>query len=103
MSSEEEEVEKGEAVMNVTSVKLQSHDRTDAFLRAGRRQSADLVTSSSAEWTQVVLYSHSVTLIKHLICVFVCSADLVLSSCLCSLVLFRTGSRGEGSSLDSLD
>lgn len=76
MSSEEEEVEKGEAVMN--AVKLQSHDRHVPQIRSGRRQSADLETlSSSAEWTQVVLYSHSVTLIIDLIFVFVCSIDLV--------------------------
>lgn len=98
MSSEEEEVEKGEAVMN--AVKLQSHDRHVPQIRAGRRQSADLETvSSSAEWTRVVLYSHSVTLIIDLIFLFVCSVDLVLSSRLCSLVLFRTGPGGEGSSL----
>lgn len=98
MSSEEEEVEKGEAVMN--AVKLQSHDRHVPQIRSGRRQSADLETvSSSAEWTQLVLYSHSVTLIIPLIFLFVCSVDLVLSSRLCSLMLFRTGPGGEGSSL----
>lgn len=98
MSSEEEEVEKGEAVMN--AVKLQSHDRHVPQIRSGRRQSADLETvSSSAEWTQLVLYSHSVTLIIPLIFLFVCSVDLVVSSRLCSLVLFRTGPGGEGSSL----
>lgn len=98
MSSEEEEVEKGEAVMN--AVKLQSHDRHVPQIRSGRRQSADLETLSfSAEWTQLVLYSHSVTLIIPLIFLFVCSVDLVVSSRLCSLVLFRTGPGGEGSSL----
>lgn len=98
MSSEEEEVEKGEAVMN--AVKLQSHDRHVPQIRSGRRQSADLETLSfSAEWTQLVLYSHSVTLIIPLIFLFVCSVDLVLSSRLCSLMLFRTGPGGEGSSL----